>query len=515
MAPEAAHGLDAARWALAWALGLLGSFAAEAGLEPRPPAPWRRPAPALLAHAASWTAAHAVLTAILSRPGFAAAVALAAWLVLVLVGRAKFDALREPFVFQDFEYFTDALRHPRLYLPFLGWGRLAAGVAGLAAAGVGGWRLEPALAGSAAVPAWQWRLGWLAAAGAALVLARAAQGRLGPASWSAARDLQAWGLAACLWRYGLAERRLPRVQGPFAACVLRAPRGEPALPHLVSLQSESFFDARESYPQLRPELLASYDALRARALAHGRLIVPAWGANTLRTEFAFLTGLSPRDIGVHRYQPYRRLAGSGIPTIATALRRLGYRTVCVHPYHGSFYRRDALMPRLGFDDFVDVSAFAGVQKTGPYVGDLAVADHVSRLLGRAGGRPLYVHVITMENHGPLHWETVDESDRRRLLRAGLPPGCDELAVYARHLGNADAMLASLAATLASLSRPGGLCLFGDHVPIMPRVYERLGEPAGHSHYLLWSTREVAAAPPPRETRAESLAADFLRAMDLL
>lgn len=49
-----------------------------------------------------------------------------ALLTLVLVNNAKFTALREPFVFQDYEYFTDAIRPPRLYIPFLGWWKFMA-----------------------------------------------------------------------------------------------------------------------------------------------------------------------------------------------------------------------------------------------------------------------------------------------------------------------------------------------------------------------------------------------------
>ena len=54
----------------------------------------------------------------LGRPIFATALLCAFFLLLVVVSNAKFKALREAFVFQDYEYFTDAIRHPRLYIPF-------------------------------------------------------------------------------------------------------------------------------------------------------------------------------------------------------------------------------------------------------------------------------------------------------------------------------------------------------------------------------------------------------------
>src|SRR5690606_40288957 len=72
----------------------------------------------------------AVLTLLIGRPWFAAAVLSAFLLTLVLVNNAKVRALHEPFVFQDYEYFTDAIRHPRLYIPFLGWWKFFGAAAG-------------------------------------------------------------------------------------------------------------------------------------------------------------------------------------------------------------------------------------------------------------------------------------------------------------------------------------------------------------------------------------------------
>jgi hypothetical protein len=66
------------------------------------------------------------------------------WLAVVLVGNAKEASLREPFVFMDFEYFTDAIKHPRLYLPFLGlWRAIALGIIAVAVIGAALWAETP------------------------------------------------------------------------------------------------------------------------------------------------------------------------------------------------------------------------------------------------------------------------------------------------------------------------------------------------------------------------------------
>ncbi len=430
------------------------------------------------------------MTLVAGRPGFSAAAVSAGLLILVLVSNAKVHALREPFVFADFEYFTDALRHPRLYLPFMGWGRFLAAVAGGAAAiGVGLW-VEPA-------PPHRWEIAgqW----GALLVL-----GVLGGALlWLGARrrlavsfeprqDLQNLGFLACLWRYADQTRAWPTAVSPFE-CLTPQDSNKGTLPHLVAVQSESFFDPRPLYAGIRTEVLQSFDQTKGEALLHGRLQVPAWGANTVRSEFAFLTGIDEARLSVHRFNPYRAIAaGWRVASLASFLKRLGYRTVGIHPYPADFYHRDRVYPRLGFDEFLDLRAFAGAERFGPYVADVAVADKVAQLVQQATG-PLFVFVITMENHGPLHLERVAPGDVDALYCVPPPSGCEDLTVYLRHLRNADRMLARLRETLSGCERPASLCWFGDHVPIMPAVYDRLGEPSGAVDYVCWSSRKRSSA----------------------
>lgn len=490
------------------AVGCAVSAGMERLMKPCPDA--GRPWSTWAVHVGLWFGAHALLTLVLGRPGFAAAAVSAFVLMLVLVNNAKFKALREPFVFQDYEYFTDAIRHPRLYIPFLGWWRFLAAAAGFMLAVVIGLEWE-------SVPAGRFDgLGQLGGVGlelsAGLLLLLLSHGQRPPVSFDPERDVRALGLFASLWRYGLEGRRLPRARSPFeGAAGLARPEG---LPHLVAVQSESFFDARALYPGIRPEVLARYDALKADAVMHGRLAVPAWGANTVRTEFAFLAGIAQDTLGVHRFNPYRALAaGWDVSSIATFLRRLGYRTVCIHPYPASFYLRDRVYPGLGFDVFEDIRAFAGAGRSGPYVGDAAVAERVASLLDAAQG-PVFIFVITMENHGPLHLERVGPSDEAELYSTPPPAGCEDLTIYLRHLRNADRMIERLRRAADASPRAVGLCWYGDHVPIMPAVYSSFGVPVGDVEYVFWHSSEQGGG-GQRSLSAEQLSVEWLRTMGLV
>ena len=157
----------------------------------------------------------------------------------------------------------------------------------------------------------------------------------------------------------------------------------------------------------------------------------------------------------------------------------------MHPFHAGFYARNKVFPLLGFDEFIDIGSFNGAEKTGPYIGDVALAEKVCAVLETSSTQPVFVFVITMENHGPLHLEKVLEGDVERLFSSAPPDGCDDLTIYLRHLGNADRMAGMLRDQLEAMPGAAWLCWFGDHVPIMPNVYKAMSTPDGQTDYLIW------------------------------
>jgi len=481
-------------------------------LEPPPLVCWRRPVAALAIHFGLWFWFSSVLLLLLQRPVFAASSLLAGFLFVVLVSNAKVHSLHEPFIFQDFEYFSDALRHPRLYMPFLGAVRALLSLLALGLAIAAGLTIEDSLLDRMSHAEFLAGAGALALAGLLLIWA-GAHHRLA-LTFDPTADLRQLGLLTALWRYGEEEHVPCQVQSPYERSA-GSPEVAAAVTTLVVVQSESFFDARRLFSGIRGDVLSEFDSLCRSAICHGPLQVAAWGANTVRTEFAFLSGLTAESLGVHRFNPYRRLARQGVATIATFLRHLGYRTICVHPYAGSFYSRHVVFPRLGFDEFIDMASFAGAAREGPYVSDLAVAEQVSAVLARHTGQPLFVFVITMENHGPLHLERIAPGDDERLYTAPPPSGCDDLTIYLRHLVNADRMAGRLRAAIDGMPGSACLCWFGDHVPIMPGAYRALGVPDGRTDYLIWLKGGRRGVVAQRELRTDELGRHVLQHMGLL
>jgi hypothetical protein len=444
--------------------------------------------PALMLHAGLWGAALAIPLAITGRPFFSSLLCLSGELLVILINNAKYRALREPFIFSDFGIFSQTVKHPRLYLPFLGIGRTLAIIAAVAATFAVGWWLEPPVENSSTSAA------ALLAAGAALAGIGWLLGR--PLSLNPAADVTQQGLFTSIAHYWILEKTsAPARKTDFPSV------GKPRKtnPDVVVIQSESFFDPRRAFPCVRRDLLRNFDAACASATLHGQLTVPAWGANTMRPEFGFLSGMRPGCMGIHQFNPYRVAAARPVRALPAVLREAGYTTTCIHPHPARFFRRDRAFPNLGFQRFADIREFRGAKKQGPYISDEAVTDKLIEELATAD-QPAFFFAITMENHGPLHLEKTTDGETAEFYEDPPHTACSDLGVYLRHLRNADRQLARLREFLRSRSRPYVFVFYGEHLPSMPVVYGSLGTPDGRTDYFIESSVRTV-------TRKEDLAVE--------
>lgn len=465
-----------------------------------------RPLFAWICQFAFWTIFYSLLLLLIGRPICSAAGVLACQLILILVNNAKFSSLREPFLYQDYDYFLDVIRFPRLYLPFLGIKNFSFCVLGCLIA-IGGFVLENAPAN---------RLSLNNQAGVTLILLAFGLLSLAAGTWLAKKpvyaplsDYKEFGFATFLYLYFLGLHKRVQVGSPFEKIEIKKDK----LPHLLAIQSESFFDVRTLDKELSPQILRHLDQFQTESFLHGMLQVPAWGANTIRTEFAFLTAIPPASIEAHQFSPYRSMLSGMLPkTLPETLKEAGYGTICLHPWHGAFYGRKRLFPLIGFDKFLDIKAFSDCARSGAYTDDRCLAEKVLNLLSNAR-KPLFIFVISMENHGPLLPEK--NSSRASPFRQSWRLDCPELPVYAEHLHHADLMLGKLHAAFLSRDYPVSLCFYGDHVPIMPLTYSALGLPEGVTPYFCWRNYNLSSHGDRKLIKADELSIAWLKGTGLV
>jgi len=478
------------------------SFAAAAGLAFIPESCAKPRAPlhsrffsALAVHAAAVAFICLAAFMLTGRVRFSAFVSLALVGLLAGVSNAKYASLREPFVFTDLSLFSQLFAHPRLYLPFLSASTVVAIVVGIAAVVAAFMAEKP----QSERPVFALVAALLACLGAAYAFAA----RL-PLTLDPSNDQRRHGFFAVFVAYllnGMTPATAARLRNALSASPFAhgAPRSSP---DVIVIQSESFFDARRLAASIDPSILRNFDIARRESVQHGNLTVPAWGANTMRTEFAVLTGIDETQLGYARFYPYA-FVRSACASLAAWFKRGGYRTQVIHPYYADFFGRERAFRHLQFDRFVDIAAFADAPRAGSYVSDQAVADAIIAALDEPRDKPTFLFSITMENHGPLHLEHVVAGEGARFHALGDDARWRDLTAYLRHLANADAMLGRLLDALRARLRDTVLCFYGDHVPALPHVFADLNYEAANSDYFIW--RNYGDAPTMRnDLRAEEL-----------
>jgi phosphoglycerol transferase MdoB-like AlkP superfamily enzyme len=419
---------------------------------------------------------------------------------LMVVDQVKRAVLREPVVFADRAELLELVRHPRLYLPFAGTGRVVCGAALIVGGFVGLLLLEPPLWPLTPLPPILGIVLVLAAfmlPGRTRLLPRLAQlyETMAPTR-DPAGDAARFGLLggfvvhATLARAERAGRQSGLAPQPRSRN-RQAPSTERGT--IVLVQSESFFDVTRLHPAFAGTVLPNYVACRDSAMLAGRLAVPCWGANTVRSEFAVLTGIDEARLGLDRFNPYAAFARTPLESLAWRAKAAGWRTVCVHPFDLSFYGRTKVLPHLGFDTLIGPAAFTQAARGGVYVADVALAERVAAELEQTSGG-LLVFAITMEGHGP--WDSGAE-------RLALPPALADVAegaALSRYLFRQRAADQALPILTQALQRRSGqpgagrgvLAFYGDHQPSLPKAFSALGFDDLRTDYFIWRSDGLGA-----------------------
>lgn len=427
-------------------------------------------------------------------------------IVLLWAGnRLKVAILSEVLVFSDVFLAGHALRYPRLYFgyaPLWVW-PLVVGAFGLLAWGIS---LEPAAnLGS---------VGTRVGVGAAILLAfagfvafvrrpnRSVEAFLAnyPLTFDTQTDAATYtpvgaALLHSLWhgqrRMALRERFRFEGGKELDAGVAAAVVPEEKC-HLLLVQAESLAPIGRLLG--RPSVTPVLDRLVAEG-SSGALELDWRGAYTMRSEFAVLTGVKPRDLETYGFDPYRLAAMVPMESLARRMKRLGYRTVVCHPNDGRFFDRNRVMPNLGFDEFIDLEALKKLDARftksdaycGHYVSDEALLAWAAEYLEKAK-EPVFLFVVTMEAHGP--WSKDKFPGAEKLT---------EVERYETHLQHLDAGLRRVveAEEKAREGKEAGkatyrgidLCLYGDHLPGLGVLRGRENEIPSDTLWVRWPRHE--------------------------
>ena len=232
------------------------------------------------------------------------------------------------------------------------------------------------------------------------------------------------------------------------------------MPAIVAIMNETFSDL-----SLYPNLADIYDGpvyynSISDAYLKGTAYASALGAGTCNSEFEFLTGTSMANLGDGVY-PYMLYDLGETDNLAAYFNALGYDTTAIHPADATNWRRDTVYSQLGFDEFLDVTAFDGADTLRGFTTDKATYDIILERLAE-NENPQFFFDVTLQNHGGYDTGLIPED-----ISVSIPLESSrtaEVEEFAGTIRQSDLDLQYLIEGLAELDRPVVLCIFGDHQP---------------------------------------------------
>ncbi len=272
-------------------------------------------------------------------------------------------------------------------------------------------------------------------------------------------------------------------------------------PDIFMVLEESTFDPRTMDLCNKPVCnLPEFFDPDQRTVASGSLLVHTFGGATYTSEFASLTGLPHTLFGAAgRYAPYK-LAPLMQHTLPDRLRELGYRSVAIYPIYGDFLNARNAYINYGFDGFHDAVEL-GLDWGSDDSDVFAAMDRVL-VEERKYGKPLFVSVLTLYQHGPHNHPL---SALEPPWSAGLfPQEPDALNTamtnYLYRLHRSAKAMRALEPRLLDRPEPTVLLHFGDHEPSfdgllmpLPRVRVESGPPQwSRTYYVMKSNLKAAS-----------------------
>lgn len=264
-------------------------------------------------------------------------------------------------------------------------------------------------------------------------------------------------------------------------------------PNIVYIQLESLMDPetvkgitldRDPIPNLR----TLYNTCSS-----GKIKVPVTGGGTANTEFEAITGMNVWNFGPGEF-PYRTvLMKRPIESIPYNLKKYGYGTHAIHNHTGTFYNRDRVYPKLGFDTFTSVEYMNNYELTPRHwEKDKGLTKVITDALDSTKG-PDYVYTVSVQGHGDYPTKMLIPEPEVKVLSAPDMKTRWQWEYYVNQIHEMDQFVVELIQTLKQRDEDTVLIGYGDHIPAIRNLdaeHLKFDRSIYETDYFIWSNFDM-------------------------
>lgn len=244
-------------------------------------------------------------------------------------------------------------------------------------------------------------------------------------------------------------------------------------PVIIAIMNESFADLNVvgNLP-VEDDVLPFFHSINDDAVK-GWAQVPVFGAGTANTEWEFLTGHSMHFLPAGATPYSNNGLTDSFASIVSNLKNIGYHCIAMHPYYEYGYTRNAVYPRMGFDEMLFLQDFPQEKLLREYVSDQEMYEEIiHQYESHMNDDSLFIFGVTMQNHGGYEYEgdNYEQSVHLQNMRTEYPKAEQYLSL----IKESDAALAYLIEYFQDAKDDVVIAFFGDHMPsVEQEFYEEL------------------------------------------
>jgi hypothetical protein len=284
-------------------------------------------------------------------------------------------------------------------------------------------------------------------------------------------------------------------------------------PNIIFVQLESFFDTNllNDY-KFSENPVPTFSSLKS-SYPHGELFVPTTGAGTANTEFEIITQQDLDFFGTGEYPYKTALKSRSCETVPYDLSELGYRTFAVHDNNATFYDRNQIFSKFGFNNFI-TSEFMGDVTKNPegWINDVCLVPQIRKCLDSTL-RSDYIYTISVQGHGAYPTESYPDNKIKLISSPDNSTLNNQVEYYANQINGSDQFISQLIDMVEKRNEPTVIVFYGDHMPSLNlETNDLLFGDLFRTEYVIWNNLGLRYS--NRDIEAYQLSSYVLNMLDI-
>lgn len=236
-------------------------------------------------------------------------------------------------------------------------------------------------------------------------------------------------------------------------------------PNIIFIMNESFSNPNNLEKiKLSSTPIPFFESLSEEYLG-GNALISGYGGGTANSEFEALTTISMEPLASNISTPYIQMDHlmKQTPNIVSHFRNKDYRTVAIHPYNTTMYKRPDVYSNLGFDDFIYDQTMKETEyhENNGYISDVSAYEEILLQMKQTAEKD-FVHLVTMHGHKSYH-DNYEEL-QFKVEEESINENIEMLEQYYQGLAYSDQDLKYLIEQIDMFDEDTLLIFWGDHLP---------------------------------------------------